>query len=467
MKKMLIIIIFILGWGIGQILAQVDFIPIQIDYGCFKGSNKTYTEIYFSFAQGDLTYSREDSQYVAHFDHVLELKQQDSVLQTISRNYKNSVTNLSEIRKNNQFVDLFVLELDPGTYQMLATIHDQISKKSGDYSLELNIPQFNDQFALSTIQLSTKIEKAENPSNFSAKNNIEIIPNPSCTFGLNFPMLYFYFEVYNLKTDKDGNNKYSYHYYISDSEGRRLRDFPEKLKSNNYNTIAEATGTNIITLNSDTYYLNLEVKDLINNTSSFTRKKFSIAKPVRQSNEKQIEARLAGYEEYMNYTEKDLRDEFERVLYIALPEEKKIFANLDVEGMKKFLADFWKRRDTDPSTPENEYKRTYFENLQLANAQFSSNFKEGWRTDQGRVLLIYGRPDEIQRFPNSINSQPYEIWYYYSLEGGSQFIFGDVSGHGYYELLHSTYRNEIKDPNWQSRLGGSRNRDQTSGFDNY
>jgi len=467
MKQLLIIFTFVLCCGMQFLQAQIEFIPIQLDYACFKGSDKTFTEIYFSFTQGDITYSQEDSQYVAHFDHVLELKQQDSVVQTLKRNYRNAVANLGEIRKNNQFIDVFVLELNPGTYQLLATIHDQNAQKTGDYSMELHIPEFRDKLDLSMIQLSTKIEKAEKPSNFSAKNNIEVVPNPAGTYGLNFPMLFFYFEVYNLKIDNKGNNQYSYHYYITDSDGRRLRDFPEKLKSNTASTIAEATGTNIITLNSDTYYLNLNVKDLINNDSCFTRKKFSIIKPVRKSGENQVEARLAGYEEYINYTEQELRSEFERAGYIALPEERKIFANLDVESMKKFLADFWKRRDTDPSTPQNEYKRIYFENLQLANSQFTSNFKEGWRTDQGRVLLVYGKPDEIQRFPSSIDTQPYEIWFYYSLEGGSQFIFGDVSGHGYFELLHSTYRNEIKDPNWQNRLGGMNNRNQSSGFNNY
>ena len=466
MKKLIISAGIIISCWIQQAPAQVDFIPLQVDYACFKGSTKTYTEIYLSFAQSSLIYSPKDSQYVAHFDQVLEIKQQDSVVQSIKRNYKNSIVNPNEINRTNQFIDVFAVELQPGTYQLLAAIHDQTSQKTGDYSLELTIPAFDQDFAVSHLQLSTRIEKTNRESNYSAKNNIEIMPNPSCTFGLGFPMLYFYFEVYNLKIDSAGNNKYSYHYYITDAEGKRLRDYPEKTKSNNTNTVAEATGSNVITLNSDTYYLNLEVADLLANTVSSTRKKFNIDKPARPSAEKQAEGSVAGSDEYQNFTEKELKAEFERILYIALPEEKKIFSKLDPEGMKKFLTEFWKRRDPDPGTPVNEFKRTYFENLQLANSQFSSNFKEGWRTDQGRVLLIYGRPDEIERNPNAISTQPYEIWHYYSLEGGSEFIFGDLSGNGYFELLHSTYRNEIKDYNWQSRLGGLRSGSSSSGFNN-
>jgi GWxTD domain-containing protein len=124
--------------------------------------------------------------------------------------------------------------------------------------------------------------------------------------------------------------------------------------------------------------------------------------------------------------------------------------------MRRFLAVFWKIRDRDPSTALNEFKQTYFENIALADTRFSTSIKLGWRTDRGRVLLLYGRPDEIERNPSSIDTKPYETWFYYSLDGGVQFIFGDVSGFGEYELMHSTHRNEIHDPNWRARIGPSR-----------
>lgn len=92
----------------------------------------------------------------------------------------------------------------------------------------------------------------------------------------------------------------------------------------------------------------------------------------------------------------------------------------------------------------------------MANTRYSTTFKQGWRTDRGRVLLLYGRPDEIERNPSSIDTKPYETWFYYSLDGGVKFIFGDVSGFGEYELMHSTHRNEIQDPNWRARIGSSR-----------
>ena len=54
--------------------------------------------------------------------------------------------------------------------------------------------------------------------------------------------------------------------------------------------------------------------------------------------------------------------------------------------------------------------------------------KIGWKTDRGRVLILYGEPNEIERFPNQMDKKPYEIWHYDDVEGGVIFVFADLSG---------------------------------------
>jgi GWxTD domain-containing protein len=188
----------------------------------------------------------------------------------------------------------------------------------------------------------------------------------------------------------------------------------------------------------------------------YASKKFKIDKPSRESAKSQQPTRVAGYELYVNFSKDELIDEFNKSSYIAIDQEIDIFEELDEEGMKRFLPEFWRRRDPDPTTEINEYKNMYFANLEYAELNYSNAFKEGWKTDRGRVLLIYGKPDEVERFPSSMDTTPYEIWQYYSLEGGSHFIFADLTGHGSFELLHSNYRNEIKDPTWQEQIGPGR-----------
>jgi GWxTD domain-containing protein len=449
-------------------IAQLNYIPLNADYACFKGSNNnTYTEFYLSFFQQDLKYEQNDSSYVSKFLHTLKISNEDSVVFTTTRNYRNSILSLKG-NISSKFVEVFPVELSAGDYTASATIHDKISNKSGEYLLNFTIPDYNLELLASKIQLANSIDSKGDDSNYSLKNNIKILPNASKTYTIVNPILYFYFEGYNLTLKEDGTSNYTYSYYISDMDGRKIREYPEKEKSSNSSSIAEATGLNVIALNSAPYYLNVIFKDASTDISTLTRKKFFVNKPSRQRSVQDIAAKIEGYEEYAGMTKQQLLNEFNIVKYIALSEEVDIFEKMtDEEGMKRFLSQFWKRRDHDPETPANENKQIFFENLRIANANYSTHFKEGWRTDRGRVVLIYGRPDEIERNASTLDSQPYEIWHFYSLEGGTQFVFADISGNGSYELLHSTYRNEIKDPDWRMRVEKLKNRDYNSGFDNF
>jgi GWxTD domain-containing protein len=452
MKKNLIIVIIL--FIVIHAHAQLDFMPFTVDYATFQGNeNKTYTEVYVAFFQSDLSYQIEDTLQVAHFIHTLKISKDDSVIQTSNRRYRNAEKTGVNTNKFKKFMDVFAFELNPGSYKLEVSTVDDVANKKGDYILTMDIQEYGSELIMSDIELATQVKKAESKSNFSIKNNLEIFPNPSRSYGLLQPLIYFYFELYNLTLNEEGFNRYRYHYYISDTDGKKVRDFPEKIKSTASTIIAETGGTNIITLSTGEYFLDVVLEDMLSRKKISGRKMFRVEHPSGRSSEDLTKSRPAGYEEYLNFTKEQLIDEFNKARYIAIDQEVDIFEGLDEEGMRRFLAQFWKRRDPDPTTNINEYKREYFENLEYAELNFSNAFRKGWKTDRGRVLLLYGRPDEIERYPSSMDSSPYEIWNYYGLEGGSQFVFGDLSGHGSFELLHSTYRNEIKDPNWRERLG--------------
>jgi len=118
--------------------------------------------------------------------------------------------------------------------------------------------------------------------------------------------------------------------------------------------------------------------------------------------------------------------------------------------MQKFLTQFWQRRDTERNLPFGSFRRLYIKRINIANEKYSSMSTDGWKTDMGRVFIMYGEPDEYERNPNSIDMLPHVIWNFHNLEGGAQFIFADEEGFGRYRLIHSTYRRELQNPNWQS-----------------
>jgi GWxTD domain-containing protein len=156
---------------------------------------------------------------------------------------------------------------------------------------------------------------------------------------------------------------------------------------------------------------------------------------------------------YSTFTKDELEDEFQKSKYIAIREEEKIFDNLEnEEAMRKFLTEFWRSRDYATNSPIGTSRLNYMRRIEYANSNFTSMGKPGWKSDRGRILLIYGEPDEYERFPSSMNLLPYIVWVYHNLEGGQQFVFSDLDGFGEYQLIHSTYRKELQNPDWQSMI---------------
>jgi GWxTD domain-containing protein len=163
-----------------------------------------------------------------------------------------------------------------------------------------------------------------------------------------------------------------------------------------------------------------------------------------------LEDRLRSpeYQVYDTMTEAELDAEFDGASYIATSEDKKVFQGLDLAGKRQFLKRFWLLRDQNPGTPENEFRQEYLRRLQYVNRHFGTG-KPGWKSDRGRIYLVYGKPDEVERFPSSGESRAYEVWHYYHIQGGVLFVFVDVRGFGDYILVHSTARNELHDENWE------------------
>ncbi len=119
--------------------------------------------------------------------------------------------------------------------------------------------------------------------------------------------------------------------------------------------------------------------------------------------------------------------------YIYSPSAIKPLYDAPPEKRKEVWEKFWKERDPDPSTPENENYETFMERFNYVNTYFST-YKPGWQTDRGRIYIKLGPPDDIDDHPMDTDSKPYQIWYYskYNLT----FIFMDVNGFGDYILVN-------------------------------
>jgi GWxTD domain-containing protein len=136
----------------------------------------------------------------------------------------------------------------------------------------------------------------------------------------------------------------------------------------------------------------------------------------------------------------------EVVPYIITAEEKKMFLQLPNEVERgKFIENFWRKRDPNPQTAENEFKIGYYKRIALANKLFGQAGFEGWRTDRGRVFILLGPPHEIRRDLNPTRSSlttfqgPSETWDYWNLQNprlpyNMEFFFIDKFGTSNYVL---------------------------------
>jgi GWxTD domain-containing protein len=121
---------------------------------------------------------------------------------------------------------------------------------------------------------------------------------------------------------------------------------------------------------------------------------------------------------------------------IMTKEETKIFERLpDASSRKEFIADFWLKRDPDPDTPDNEYKRQFEARVDFINRRFNKEGGPALNTDRGRVYIFMGAPNKVEEFPPEVGSSVLGSviwWTYYDDKMAVQ--FADEKGTGKYRI---------------------------------
>ncbi|MBC7362161.1 MAG: GWxTD domain-containing protein [Candidatus Aminicenantes bacterium] len=135
----------------------------------------------------------------------------------------------------------------------------------------------------------------------------------------------------------------------------------------------------------------------------------------------------------------------EEVVYIITPVEKEIFLKLKNDRERElFIEAFWKHRDPIPETEENEFKIEHYRRIEYANKYFGREAtKPGWKTDRGRIYIILGPPNDIQRIEGKSEIYNCEIWFYQGktdlgLPPGFNLLFFQEKGTGEMRLYSPT-----------------------------
>jgi GWxTD domain-containing protein len=151
----------------------------------------------------------------------------------------------------------------------------------------------------------------------------------------------------------------------------------------------------------------------------------------RKPNEKQKKAQKRALNVELSKTYKKWLNE--DVVWIISDEERAAFKQLsNDEERDNFIEAFWQRRDPTPDTEENEYKEEHYRRIAYANEHFAAGIP-GWKTDRGRMYIMYGPADEVDSHPSGgsyerpmeegggeTSTFPFEDWRYRYLEGIGQ-----------------------------------------------
>jgi len=454
--KILIALIFMFIFGsIG--LADSEY-NMFLDFARFRyDDSNTYLEIYYMIAPTVSIPQEED----VHLK-ILIVGKQDSLLN--SQNLTG--TFLPEGATSNVKMGMIKTILPEGEYDLHLRRYTDANRSEivDSLTLRLSTGSFvQDRITISDLEICANIiPRSQNRDNTFYKNTMEVVPNPSHMFGKDSPRLYYYIELYNVNKENP-DKEISIQTVIVDHAGQ-VRDKKDYTRSRKYESLVEKGAFNVSKLETGLYAMIFYVSDEASNYSVYRKANFYVNNPdvVLVTERGDDQAKFIDSRYYTMTTE--LVDEsFAQAQYLATKEEINIYNSLsDVDSKKRFMFRFWQEREKNQPGIENEY----YLRVNYANDHFRYSGKNGWQTDRGRVYLMYGEPDQIGKIDfaslgagttsfaraeglsEDASQVNHSVWTYHNLDGGSQFFFLDKNNVGNYNLVHSTYKNEIQDPNW-------------------
>ena len=151
-----------------------------------------------------------------------------------------------------------------------------------------------------------------------------------------------------------------------------------------------------------------------------------ITEKQRKKNEKALHIELS--KTYKKWLDEDVR-------WIITDQEREAFLKLsNDEERDQFIEQFWQRRNPTPDSVDNPYKDELYRRIAYANEHFAAGIP-GWKTDRGRIYIMYGPADEVESHPSggtydrpmnegggTTSTYPFEDWRYRYLEGIGQNI---------------------------------------------
>ena len=403
-----------------------------------------YVELYYSFNRAGLNFIEDSTgNHIAylklHFGLYDSLK--ETIIDTFNQKLAVPLAHDALASENYLLYDYLSLLLKPGAYAYKLELVP--TKSPGEYNEGfIKVRAYpEDEISMSDITLISNMTNDTTPGPFRRFGK-RILPSTSGYFGGGDQALYFYFEAYNVNLEDSVNFLLS----VLDTSGKTLKNFTLENPIQSKNKLVYINGLSVAGLPDGVYILRV-IYD--KKGQKYGKEKiFRVRHPARK----------VSSIENSPLTSAQLAWERLKLIYFATPEELKRYDKLNPSGKVAFLRSFWKKLAGDSLAGDGEKLRQLIDaRWKYASLHFSTSGADntnGWKTDRGRIYILYGTPDNIERHRISMVGNEWERWNYSNIKGGSYFIFADIYGLGEPRLVDSDVPGELNNPDWLKKLQG-------------
>ncbi len=374
------------------------------------GSQRTL-RLYIQMVNDDLTFIKNSDEFSAEIQYEIFINNKDEQY-VFNRSVSKKINSPNfEETNSRKLTHTFTTDipLPPGEYDATITVLDKNNSKQVNRKISFKIEDLTiTNFLISDLMFLKDLKK----------DSLDHIAGYEPTLSNNFDSAGKYIYVYFASVVNDTLDTLQISYAV--------RDIRRNVVQENQYTIfnRSAYQEHFIRINReqlDQSRYQLQVEANYRNSTQKVDKLFSFFWTVSPESPQDLDLAL-----------KEMR-------YLAPWDTLKHVLKESYDQKLSYFIDFWREMDPNQETEKNELMDEYFGRVNYANQNFSTLNTDGYDTDRGRIFIKFGEPDDIERHPFEVNSEPYVIWRYYSLR--KTFLFVDRTGFGDY-YLHPDYLEE-------------------------
>lgn len=475
--------------GTLNVSAQSKQLTAVFSYGTFYQQEiGSYVETYISFDAWNLNFVKTDNGYQAKVEVIITVSQNDSI-ELVKKYELNSPRIASAEQDHFNFLDVQRFSVANGIHDMRIQLRD-INNDNAPTVVNQQLALYYNQRrpALSSLMIVASIRPTET-TNILSRGGYDIEPYVNDFLPEQFKQIDYYYELYNINRETREDYLYAIAHIEMQETGRLLESTQSIRQIANDSIIPIFGSIDIATLPSGNYNLVVEIRNRQNDLLLFKKTPFFRSNPTASALVDAIPTDLTFASRLSD--EQQLNDYIEALAPIANDAEKRDIYNIihrpGLSEKQTFMYRFWTRRN--PLNAEGAWLE-YKERVDYVNKNFSWPKTKGIQTDRGRVYLQYGPPDFVRDEKNFVSTKlgggitiqqqtndpsqravdlqspvvrqqgqifylPYQLWRYNNIPGDDQnrcFIFWDEFRSGFYKLLHSNAKGEVRDAFWERRL---------------